>query len=82
MTDIWLRCEHYSRDGNQDHLKLLLDESYDLDYIDAHFNEDTDEIDRIELKAAMMGYGPHTTCMTVINYSAQCVCCCKSLLIM
>lgn len=78
MTFCW-RCEHYSWEGNRDHLKIQLDSSYDLDYIDAHYNEDTDEIDRIELNAAAMGYGPRTTCTTVTNFSAQRVCCRKSL---
>ena len=58
-------------DGNQDHLKITLDESFDLGYIEAHFNEDTEEIDRIEFQAAEMGYGPRITCTTMTNFLAQ-----------
>jgi len=52
-------------------LKITLDESFDLGYIEAHFNEDTEEIDRIELQAAETGYGPCITCTTMINFSSQ-----------
>jgi len=56
-------------------MKIIFDKSFDLEYIDAHFNEDTEELDQIELQAAEMGYGPHVTCMTVTNFSPQRVCC-------
>lgn len=56
-------------------MRITLDESFDHDYIDAHFNEDAEEIDRIELQAAEMGYGPRVTCTTVTNFSAQRACC-------
>jgi hypothetical protein len=69
------RCEHYSWDGNRDHLKFVLDDSVDHEYMEAHFHEDKDELDRIELRAAAMGYGPRVTCTTVTNFSAQRVCC-------
>ena len=72
------RCEHYSWDGNRDHLKIVLDESFDMEYMEAHFNEDMDELERIELRAAAMGYGPRFTCTTVTNFSAQRVCCRES----
>ena len=52
-------------------MKITLDESFDLGYIEAHFNEDTEEIDRIELQAAEMGYGPRITCTTMTNFLAQ-----------
>lgn len=75
LSNYWTRCEHYSWDGNRDHLKLVLDDSFDLEYIEAHFNEDMEELERIELRAAAMGYGPRVTCTTVTNFSAQRVCC-------
>jgi hypothetical protein len=68
---LWYRCEHYSWGVNKDHLKITLDERFDVEYMEAHFNGDTDEIDRIEVQAAEMGYGPRVTCTTVTNFSAQ-----------
>ena len=65
------RCKHYSWDVNKDHLKITLDETFDLEYMEAHFNEDIDKIDRIEVQTAEMGYGPCVTCTTVTNFSAQ-----------
>jgi hypothetical protein len=62
-------------------LKIVIDESFDLEYIEAHFNDDTDELERIELRAAAMGYGPRVTCTTVMNFSAQRVCCRESFFI-
>jgi hypothetical protein len=81
LSNYWLRCEHYSWDGNRDHLKLVLDESFDLEYIEAHFNEDMDELERIELRAAAMGYGPRVACTTVTNFSAQRICCRESVFV-
>lgn len=81
LTTYWLRCEHYSWDGNRDHLKLVLDESFDLEYIEAHFNEYMDELERIELRAAAMGYGPCVACTTVTNFSAQRICCRESVFV-
>src|ERR1700678_3859374 len=75
LSNHWSRCEHYSWDGNRDHLKIVLDESFDLKYMEAHFNDDMDELERIELRAAAMGYGPRVACTTVTNFSAQRVCC-------
>lgn len=56
-------------------MRIVLDELFDLEYIDAYFNEDTDEIDRIEISAAEMGYSPCVTCTTVTNFCSQQVCC-------
>ena len=58
-------------DGNRDHLKIVLDESFDFEYIEAHFNEDEDELRRIELRVATIGYGPRVACTMVTNFSAQ-----------
>jgi hypothetical protein len=78
LSNCWSRCEHYSWDGNRDHLKIVLNESFDLEYIEAHFNKDMDKLERIELSAATMGYGPRVACTTVTNFSAQRVCCRES----
>lgn len=59
-------------------MKIVLDESFDIEYMEAHFNEDMDELERIELRAAAMGYGPRVACTTVTNFSAQRVCCRES----
>lgn len=76
-SNYWSRCEHYSW-RNRDHLKIVLDESFDIEYMEAHFNEDMDELERIELRAAAMVYGPRFACTTVTNFSAQQVCCHES----
>jgi len=70
---VFSRCEHYSKHTNKDHLLdySIGDGSYDLDYIDAVFNEDAEEIDRIENAANALGFGPLTECTTVSNFSTQ-----------
>jgi hypothetical protein len=80
-SNYWSRCEHYSWVGNRDHLKIVLDESFDIEYMEAHFNEDKDELERIELRAAAIGYGPRVACTTVTNFSAQRVCCRESVIL-
>ncbi|KAF7334423.1 hypothetical protein MVEN_02271600 [Mycena venus] len=69
-----VRCEFFSSD-NRLHLCRFLDESYDLDYIEAYFHEDEDELERIENAAQAMGYGPLVACRTVTNFSSQRVHC-------
>lgn len=44
---------------------------YDAEYIEAVLCEDTEEIDRIEVAAEALGYGPLTICTTVSNFSLQ-----------
>lgn len=63
-------------------MKIVLDESFDFEYIEAHFNENKDELQRIELRAATMGYGPRVACTTITNFLAQRVCCRKSIFIL
>ncbi|KAF8189164.1 hypothetical protein K438DRAFT_1936105 [Mycena galopus ATCC 62051] len=63
-------CEFYSP-NNRFHLHRILDDSYDLDYIEAFFNEDDDELQRIEEAACLLGYGPLATCKNVTNVSSQ-----------
>ncbi|KAJ7936465.1 hypothetical protein B0H13DRAFT_1853530 [Mycena leptocephala] len=50
-----VRCEFY-RSNNRFHLCRYIDESYDWDYIEAYFNEDEDELDRIENAAQALDY--------------------------
>jgi len=68
-------CEHYASDGNHAHLIQLLDESYDLVYLQAYFNEDIREVNRMEEEAAGMGYGPRATCTTIANATSQLLFC-------
>jgi hypothetical protein len=63
-------CEFHSP-ANRFHLCRFIDEAYDLDYLEAFFNEDDDELQRIEEAAADLGYGPLATCINVANFSSQ-----------
>jgi hypothetical protein len=73
------RCEHYCIRGNRDHFIQYLDnEGYDIDYLDAYFNEDMEEIERIESAANSAGYGPLAPCSTIYNFSSQRTHCRKS----
>ncbi|KAK7022633.1 hypothetical protein R3P38DRAFT_3196030 [Favolaschia claudopus] len=63
-------CE-FNSSSNRFHLCRFLDESYDLDYLEAYFNEDDDELERIEEAASRLGYGPLATCRNVANFSSQ-----------
>lgn len=74
LTDCYTRCEHYS-ELSRGHLFQHLDNSYDIDYVDAYFHEDSEELERIEQAAFSLGYGPLVDCTTVTNFSAQRVCC-------
>lgn len=58
---------------NKDHLLLYTigDGSYDVDYIEAHFNDDTEELDRIESTALAAGTGPQHACTNISNFSSQ-----------
>ncbi|KAF8160165.1 hypothetical protein BJ912DRAFT_866014 [Pholiota molesta] len=67
----FLRCEHYGRKHNRDHYVQYIDDSYDIDYLEAYFYEDADELDRIEGAARGLGYGPLAECQTVMNCSSQ-----------
>jgi hypothetical protein len=68
------RCEHYSQD-NRDHYFQVLDESYDIDYLESIFDEDADMQDILEAQALELGKGPLAACQTVMNISAQKVFC-------
>lgn len=68
-------CEHYDELNAWDHYVQYLDDAYDLDYLDAFFNEDAKEIDWIEDAAHALGYGPLVQCTTVANVSFQRIYC-------
>jgi hypothetical protein len=77
LTGLEHRCEHYNKAKNKDHLLVYTigDGSYDVDYIDAHFSNDTEELHRIESVALAAGAGPQRVCTTVSNFSSQKVFC-------
>lgn len=72
------RCQHFDSRSNKYHLKYFLDDSYDLDYVEAVLNEDMEEVDRIEDAALALGFGPLMECNTVANFSSQRLYCRKS----
>ncbi|KAJ7574202.1 hypothetical protein C8J56DRAFT_1065197 [Mycena floridula] len=67
----FIACQHYNPDFSRNHMIYYLDESYDIDYIEAVFHEDEDEINRIESSAQALGYGPRVECTTITNSSSQ-----------
>lgn len=69
------RCEHYDNTSARDHYVHYLDDSYDVDYLEAYFNEDFEEIDRIESSALALGCGPLAECTMITNSSTQRVNC-------
>ncbi|KAG6917541.1 hypothetical protein DXG01_002177 [Tephrocybe rancida] len=66
----YILCEHYER-SSRDHYIQYLDGSYDVDYLEAYFNEDNEEMDRIEEGALGLGYGPLADCTNIANSSSQ-----------
>ena len=52
-----------------------LDESYDLAYLEAYFNEDIREVTWMEEEAARVGYDPRATCTTIANAASQLLFC-------
>ena len=75
VNHLFSSCEHYSRIGTRDHYIQFLNDSYDIDYLEAHFCKDAAGLNRIEATAAWDGYGPLSACTTITNFSAQRVCC-------
>ncbi|KAJ7580435.1 hypothetical protein C8J56DRAFT_1058074 [Mycena floridula] len=67
----FISCQHYDPDMSRDHLVQYLDDSYDLDYLEAVLEEDTDGIGRIGRGAEALGYGPRVDCTTITNASSQ-----------
>lgn len=72
------RCEHYDRRNNRDHMLLYIDSSFDVEYLEAYLQEDTEEVDRIETEAHTAGYGPLGRCSTIVNTSSKRLACRKS----
>ncbi|KAF8064390.1 hypothetical protein FPV67DRAFT_1451580 [Lyophyllum atratum] len=70
-------CEHYDDKLSRDHYIHYLDGSFDVDYLDAYFNEDSDELERIEGAALTLGFGPLAVCTNIANVSSQRICCRK-----
>ncbi|KAF9029442.1 hypothetical protein BDZ89DRAFT_1249203 [Hymenopellis radicata] len=66
-------CE--GRITNRDHFWMVIDCSYDMEYLEAVLEEDDEEITRIESEAESAGYGPLATCSTVVNFSSKRVVC-------
>ncbi|KAJ7624127.1 hypothetical protein DFH06DRAFT_1340161 [Mycena polygramma] len=68
----YLSCEHYSR-RTPDHWAEfgLQDAGLDVDYIAAQFQDNSDELARIEEAAALTDVGPLGTCVTLRNFAAQ-----------
>lgn len=77
LTQDFCRCEHYST-SSRDHYIHYLDDSYDTDYLEAYFHEDSDELDRIEQEVWELGAGPLAECTTVSNFSSQRIFCRES----
>ncbi|KAJ7280439.1 hypothetical protein C8J57DRAFT_1220907 [Mycena rebaudengoi] len=66
-------CEHHSKNTNKDHYikTAIADGSYDIQYLEALFINDEEEIYKIEESAVELGYGPLIECSTVCNFSTQ-----------
>ncbi|KAJ7236183.1 hypothetical protein C8J57DRAFT_1088347 [Mycena rebaudengoi] len=66
-------CEHYSKNTNKDHYinTAIANGSYDIQYLEALFINDEEEIYEIEESAVELGYGPLIECSTVCNFSTQ-----------
>ncbi|KIK91467.1 hypothetical protein PAXRUDRAFT_34934 [Paxillus rubicundulus Ve08.2h10] len=65
-------CEFYDEKGIRDHLVHYGPESgeYDIDYLQALFNEDMDEINAIELEAQQCEFDPAAPCPTIMNHTS------------
>ena len=72
-------CEFYAKDGACDHLLDYGPASglYDLDYLQALFNSDQDEIAVIEAEAKEHGFDPASQCAVVMNNTSVRVMCCE-----
>jgi len=67
----FLRCEYYSVrfGGTRDHLYSYEASTgpYDVEYLEALFDNDKEEIARVESTAHSNGFGPLALCSTVWN---------------
>ncbi|KAJ3713589.1 hypothetical protein C8R42DRAFT_684404 [Lentinula raphanica] len=70
--DAFIKCEHYSTQARDHFFDCTIGNgSYHLDYLEAIFTEDDDEVERIEEELELIGYGPRSSCHTVMNVSSQ-----------
>ncbi|KAJ7629167.1 hypothetical protein DFH06DRAFT_1338450 [Mycena polygramma] len=69
----FIKCEHYSTHNNKDHYinTAISDGSYNIDYLEALFSGDEEDVSYIEEAGVGLGYGPLVDCTTVCNYSSQ-----------
>ncbi|KAJ7730898.1 hypothetical protein DFH07DRAFT_756061 [Mycena maculata] len=69
------RCEHFDKKTSRDHFYDpnigAATGTYDLEYIEAVFNSDKEEVAHIEDAAFTLGYGPLVECTTIANVSSQ-----------
>ncbi|TDL13991.1 hypothetical protein BD410DRAFT_684726, partial [Rickenella mellea] len=67
-----IRCKHFDSTGTRDHLIIYAigNGTYDLEYLEALFNEDEDEIMQLENAAREQGFGPRAICSTIANSSS------------
>ncbi|KAF8873220.1 hypothetical protein CPB85DRAFT_1256610 [Mucidula mucida] len=66
-----LTCEQYCPKTNHDHFWMVINDSYDMEYLKAVLEEDDEEITCIETEAESAGFGPLATCSTVTNFSSK-----------
>ncbi|KAF9232366.1 hypothetical protein BU15DRAFT_90674 [Melanogaster broomeanus] len=73
----YIHCEFYSEKGVRDHLVHYGPDSgeYDIEYLQALFNEDRKEIHDIESEARQHGFDPVAPCLTVMNHTSVRVTC-------
>lgn len=48
-----------------------------MEYLEAVLTEDEEQINQIETKAELAGYGPRAICHTIVNNGSQRLNCCK-----
>jgi hypothetical protein len=79
LTNSNISCEHYDSVNNRQHFLDYTPSkgAMDCDYLEALFNQDTEEIQRIESAASALGYGLLAQCNTVCNFSSQRIVCRK-----
>ncbi|KZP19049.1 hypothetical protein FIBSPDRAFT_955798 [Athelia psychrophila] len=72
--EAFIRCEHFSSrlGGSRDHLFSYAPGNglYNLEYIEALFDNDHDTIRKFEAAAQASGFGPLATCTSIANHSS------------
>ncbi|KAJ4492439.1 hypothetical protein C8R41DRAFT_765202 [Lentinula lateritia] len=69
----YIKCEHHSRFHNRDHFfdNTIGNGRFNVEYLEAVLTDDHEEVGRIELEAQLDGYGPRTSCHTIMNNTSQ-----------